>query len=111
MKKPKEDIKRSAPRAKSPREPHQGPNRSEHDRTIPGKRNPEYEKTHARTVNEDEQLKVVNNREDNAQSSREPEPVTNETNSSVAEGIQDENDRVEAGDDQSETNNRSPKVN
>ena len=47
--------------------------REEFERTIPGRRTPETEKQHDRVVNEDEQLKVVNQREDNAQS-RKPLP-------------------------------------
>ena len=39
----------------------------EFERTIPGRRTPLAEKKHGRVVNEDEQLKVVNQREDNAQ--------------------------------------------
>lgn len=111
MNRPKENTKKSAPRSKTPRE-RRGPNRNEDDRTIPGRRNPEYEKIHSRAVNEDEQLKVVNTREDNAQSPPDNSKEENKpTNSSVPEGIQDENERVEAGDDQSDVNDRSPKVN
>jgi hypothetical protein len=111
MNRPKESIKKSAPRSKPSRE-QQGPNRNEHDRSIPDRKNPEYEKIHSRAVNEDEQLKVVNQREDNAQSSPENSKAENDrTNSSIAEGIQDENERMEAGDDQSDSDSRSPKVN
>jgi hypothetical protein len=115
MSRPKETTKKETTK-KSPRSPsreQRGPNKNEHDRSTPGRRNPEYEKLHSRAVNEDEQLKIVNNREDNAQSSsnNNRKTETDATNSSIPEGVQDENDRVEAGDDQSEVNNRSPKVN
>jgi hypothetical protein len=111
MNRPKENIKRSTPRTKPSRD-EQGPNRNENDRSVPGRRNPAYEKIQARAVNEDEQRKVVNQWEDNAQSvspsSRNEEGATN---AAIPEGIQDEKERLEAGEDQSELNNRLPKAN
>ena len=77
----------------------------EFERTIPGSSAPETEKQHDRAVNEDEQLKVVNQREDNAQSRKAPSE--NEEN---ADGSK-ENERLEAADDNNEVNPRSPKVN
>ena len=79
---------------------------AERDRTLPGRRSPGNEKERERLVNEDEQLKVVNNREDNAQSvsaqpDESPHPASQEN----------ENERLEAGYDNSEVNPRQPKVN
>ena len=111
MNRPKENVKRSTSRTKPSRD-EQGPNRNEYDRTVPGRKNPAYEKTNARAVNEDEQRKVVNHQEDNAQSVT-PSFMGEEgaTNAAIPEGIQDEKERLEAGEDQSELNNRSPKAN
>ena len=105
-KNPSENIKRerSQPSAKT-REHERG---DEFERSIPGKRTPEYVKQHDRTVNEDEQQKVVNVREDNAQST--PEPQRNETNESSGTA-ENQNDRLEAGDDNNEVNPRPRKVN
>jgi hypothetical protein len=80
--------------------------REEFERTIPGRRGPEIEKKHERVVNEDEQLKVVNQSEDNAQSRK----TTAEDEESRADGSK-ENERLEAADDNNEVNPRSPKVN
>ena len=80
--------------------------REEFERTIPGRRGPEIEKKHDRVVNEEEQLKVVNQSEDNAQSPN----VTSENEESRADGSK-ENERLEAADDNNEVNPRSPKVN
>jgi hypothetical protein len=111
MNRPKESIKRSTPRTKPSRD-EQGPNRNEYDRIIPVRRNPGNDKTNSRAVNEDEQHKVVNRQEDNAQSVT-PSLSSEEgaTNAAIPEGIQDEKERLEAGEDQSELNNRSPKGN
>jgi hypothetical protein len=89
--------------------------REDHDdytRTIPGRRTPENERRSERVVNEDEQLKVVNEREDNAQSrdnatasGQRSETETNRTDQPH------ENERVEAGDDNNEVHPREPKVN
>ena len=65
------------------------------ERSTPVRRNPESEKRD-RVVNEDEQLKVVNQREDNA--------------GALPDGS-NENERLEAADDNNEVNPRSPKVN
>jgi hypothetical protein len=78
----------------------------EFERTIPGRRPPEIEKKHDRVVNEEEQLKVVNQSEDNAQSRK----VTLENEESPANGSK-ENERLEAADDNNEVHPRSPKVN
>ena len=67
---------------------------------------PETEKQHDRVVNEDEQLKVVNQREDNAQSRK----ATFRKRRKRAGGSK-ENERLEAADDNNEVNPRSPKVN
>ena len=80
--------------------------REEFERTIPGRRTPEIEKKHDRVVNEDEQLKVVNQSEDNAQSRK----ATSENEEAPADGSK-ENERLEAADDNNEVNPRSPKVN
>jgi hypothetical protein len=78
----------------------------EFERSIPGRKTPESEKQHDRVVNEDEQLKVVNQREDNAQS----RDTTSENATSRADGS-NENERLEAADDNNEVHPRSPKVN
>jgi hypothetical protein len=80
----------------------------EAERTVPGRRSPAVEKQRERIVNEDEQLKAVNNREDNAQSSSASTPQE-ETRSAAAQD--NENERLEAGYDNSEVNPRPPKVN
>ena len=80
--------------------------REEFERTIPGRRPPEIEKKHDRVVNEDEQLKVVNQSEDNAQSRN----VTRENEESPADGSK-ENERLEAPDDNNEVHPRAPKAN
>ena len=79
--------------------------RDAEDRTLPGRRSPGNEKQRDRVVNEEEQLKVVNNREDNAQSVNTSPPEEDRT------GSQNENERLEAGYDNSEVNPRPPKVN
>ena len=63
-------------------------------------------KKHDRVVNEDEQLKVVNQSEDNAQSRN----VTSENEEGPADGSK-ENERLEAPDDNNEVNPRAPKAN
>ena len=78
----------------------------EFERTIPGRRTPLAEKKHDRVVNEDEQLKVVNHREDNAQTPK----VDSDKEEGRADGS-NENERLEAADDNNEVNPRSPKVN
>ncbi len=80
--------------------------RDAEDRTLPGTRSVGNEKERKRVVNEDEQLKVVNNREDNAQSVSAP--LTEDNRSSSQEN---ENERLEAGYDNSEVHPRPPKVN
>jgi hypothetical protein len=81
---------------------------TEHDRTLPGRHSPANEKQRARIVNEDEQLKVVNNREDNAQSSSPPADSADQQGTASHES---DNERIEAGYDNSEVNPRPPKVN
>lgn len=76
------------------------------DRTMPGRRSPGNEKERERVVNEDEQLKVVNNREDNAQS-----VDTTPAEDSRPASHENESERLEAGYDNSEVNPRPPKVN
>jgi hypothetical protein len=65
------------------------------------------EKQRERIVNEDEQLKVVNNREDNAQSRGAQTQEENEP----AVSPENESDTLEAGYDNSEVNPRPQKVN
>jgi hypothetical protein len=78
------------------------------DGTVPGRRSPEYEKQHARVLNEDEQNKVVNRREDNAQTSTE---ASSHDVDSFDRPNENQNDRLEAGDDNNEVNPRPRKVN
>jgi len=80
----------------------------ESERTIPGKRTPTVEKQRERMVNEDEQLKTVNNIEDNAQTPAKAE--TSENDKDTSDRPQ-ENERLEAGNDNNEVNPRPPKVN
>lgn len=80
---------------------------AEYERTIPGRRSPDVEKRHERIVNEDEQLKDVNNREDNAQT---PSVAPQEEDLPAATQ-ENENERLEAGYDNSEVHPRPPKVN
>ncbi len=104
MNEPRNPTERSAKKREQPSS--NGRKReAEQDRTLPGRRSPGNEKERERVVNEDEQLKVVNNREDNAQATNTrpketPPPVSQEN----------ENERLEAGDDNSEVNPRQPKV-
>lgn len=105
-KNPSEKIRRERIHASG--QPAEREREPEVQRSIPGKRNPEYVKQHDRAVNEDEQEKVVNVREDNAQS--DPEPQTNEVDDSTGTS-ENQNDRLEAGDDNSEVNPRPRKVN
>ena len=65
------------------------------------------EKQRERIVNEDEQLKVVNNREDNAQSRGAQPQEENELTVSP----ENESETLEAGYDNSEVNPRPQKVN
>ena len=109
MSRPKNPSEKRSPRTRSERA-----NREEYERTIPGSRKtPEYEKQHARVLNEDEQNKVVNRREDNAQAHEE---MYNHDDSSYHHDNSDDrpsenqNDRLEAGDDNSEVNPRPRKV-
>jgi hypothetical protein len=77
------------------------------ERTLPGRHSPATEKQREKIVNEDEQLKVVNNREDNAQSrGTQPQEEHERTASS-----ENESERLEAAYDNSEVNPRPPKVN
>ena len=96
------ERKRTKPSLKSRRREE----REEFERTIPGRSAPDIEKKHDRVVNEEEQLKVVNQSEDNAQSRN----VTQENEEGPADGSK-ENERLEAADDNNEVNPRSPKVN
>jgi hypothetical protein len=80
----------------------------EPERTVPSRRSPVVEKQRERIVNEEEQLKAVNNREDNAQSTSGTLPQEE----TPPAGPQDnESERLEAGYDNSEVNPRPPKVN
>jgi hypothetical protein len=80
---------------------------AESDRTLPSRHSTATEKQRERIVNEDEQMKVVNNREDNAQSRGTQPQEENEP----AASPENESDRLEAGYDNSEVNPRPQKVN
>jgi len=95
------DRNRTRPSPKS----RQRKENEELEKSIPVRKNPESEKRD-RVVNEDEQLKVVNQREDNAQSRK---PVSE--NEGALPDESNENERLEAADDNNEINPRSPKVN
>ncbi len=103
MSRPKNPSAKQSPKAS--RE-----NREEHERTIPGtgNRTPEYVKQNARVVNEDEQNKVVNRREDNAQAQEDSFAYADNSPDRPSEN---QNDRMGAGDDNSEVNPRPRKVN
>jgi hypothetical protein len=102
MKRPKKPEELSRPERIQPA--NEGRRRSEEtSRTIPGRRNIEPERKRGKIVNEDEQLKDVNQREVNAQSNDYPE-------SSQREAPSGEDVRLEAPDDNSEVNPRPRKV-
>ena len=105
MKGPRNPTDRTARTGDRP-SPKTSTRRDAEDRTLPGRRSPGNEKQRERVVNEDEQLKVVNNREDNAQSVNTSPPEENRSSSQ-----ENENERLEAGYDNSEVNPRPPKVN
>jgi hypothetical protein len=114
MKRPKENPNEQTRRSRhqtSNRKNKPGQNSEDFDRTIPGRRTPEYERFSNRTVNEDEQKKAVNNPEDNAQSRGEISENENTSDTQAPYDEENSNERLEAGDDQSEVNPRSPKVN
>lgn len=98
--------KRKGPSSKARKNDHN----EESDRTIPGKRTPTVEKQRERMVNEDEQLKTVNNSEDNAQTPAKAETSENDKDTSDRPR-ENENERLEAGNDNNEVNPRPPKVN
>lgn len=98
--------KRKGPSSKTRKSDH----KEESDRTIPGKRTPSVEKQHDRVVNEDEQLKTVNNSEDNAQTPPRVENPTSDRDTSDRPK-ENENERLEAANDNNEVNPRPPKVN
>ncbi len=83
-------------------------NHEEFQRNNPGRRAPTVEKGRERIVNEDEQLKAVNYREDNAQS-----PAQNLADQEILPSSpqENENERLEAANDNSEVHPRPPKVN
>jgi hypothetical protein len=105
-KKPSEktERKRSKPTSKT----RQRENHDEFQRIIPARRTPVAEKERERIVNEDEQLKDVNYREDNAPS--RAENVSDKENAPSAPQ-ENENERIEAGNDNNEVHPRPPKVN
>ncbi len=110
MRRPKTpaERERSQPhRNQRPSQKEPSENQEDLNRKIPGRRNPEYVKRHERVVNEDEQLKDVNYKEDNAQSSSEATNYDRNTDAPQ----ENENERMEAGDDYSEVNPRPRKVN
>lgn len=80
---------------------------TERDKTLQGRHSSATEKQRERIVNEDEQLKVVNNREDNAQSRGAQPQEENELTVSP----ENESETLEAGYDNSEVNPRPQKVN
>jgi hypothetical protein len=98
------------PAEKNARKESSQPSRRRDDqfnRTIPDSKLPTVERQRERIVNEDEQLKTVNNREDNAQA---PEPTNVRDDERASAPQKNENDRIEAGYDNSEVNPRPPKV-
>jgi hypothetical protein len=105
MSRPKTPVERTENKNKQPSVPNRKRRTEDHERTIPGRRTPEPERKRDRIVNEDEQLKAVNNREDNAQS----QPAGLEHEPEVQSSP--ENIRLEAPDDNSEVNPRLRKVN
>jgi cell division protein FtsN len=112
MKRPKNptgttERKRGRP---SPRTRHRKEDK-DFERTIPARRTPESEKQHDRVVNEDEQLKVVNQREDNAQASTQASNETNPANEKSRADGSNENEHPEAADDNNEVHPRPPKAN
>ena len=106
MKGPRNPKERSSGRKDQP-SPKSRTSTAESDRALPGRPSPATEKQRERIVNEDEQLKVVNNREDNAQS-RGTQPYEENVRTASPEN---ESERLEAGYDNSEVNPRPPKVN
>ena len=107
-KNPTEKIARKRNRP-SPRT-RQREDREEYTRSIPGGRAPENERKRERVVNEDEQQKVVNVTEDNAQT-RENSPAQGQAAETDHASRPHENERLEAADDNNEVHPREPKVN
>lgn len=108
MSRPKTPIERTEYKRRQPSSTgRRREEKEEYERTIPGRRTPEPEKKTERIVNEDEQLKAVNNREDNAQSRHDTPRNEDELKSSNEDG----NERLEASDDNAEVNPRLRKVN
>lgn len=105
MSRPKTPVERTENKNKQPSGPSRKRGMEGYERTIPGRRTPEPERKRDRIVNEDEQLKAVNIREDNAQS--QPTDLENEPDVQSSP----ENERLEAPDDNSEVNPRLRKVN
>lgn len=103
---PRNPTERSARKRANP-SPKTRTRDTDHERTLPGRQSPANEKQRERIVNEDEQLKVVNNREDNAQSPSSPVDSNNQDTPSR----ESNNERLEAGYDNSEVDPRPPKVN
>lgn len=107
MSRPKRPIERERTK-KEPSSKARSPERPEEDeRTVPGRRTPEYVKQEERVVNEDEQLKATNYREDNAQTTSE----RSQEDSHMNQPLESQNERIEAGDDYSEVDPRPRKVN
>jgi hypothetical protein len=107
MSRPKRPIERERTRKEPSPKTRSSEHHEEHERTVPGRRNPEYVKQEERVVNEDEQQKATNYREDNAQTASDR---TQEENH-MQQPRENENERIEAGDDYSEVDPRPRKVN
>ena len=106
MNRPKNPTEKKRKRNKP--SPTKRENHEEFQRTIPGRRTPAVEKGRERIVNEDEQLKAVNYREDNAQS---PAQNLADQENLPASPEQNESERTEAPNDNNEVHPRPPKVN
>ena len=103
MSRPKTPVEKTENKNR-PSGPNGKNNTEAYERTISERRAPEPERKRHRLVNEDEQLKAVNVREDNAQSQS---PAEHEPEAKSSE----ETIRLEAPDDSGEVNPRLRKVN
>lgn len=107
MNRPKNPTEKPERKKRDPSSKTRG-GKPEYERSSPGRRSPGVEKQQERIVNEDEQSKAVNKREENAQTAS-ASPAETERPPSVAQ--ENEIERTEAGYDNSEVNPRPPKVN
>lgn len=115
MIRPKENPSQRRPSPRQPSAPNKQ-NPEDLDRPGPGRRTSEYDRQSSRGLNTDQQRKVVNERDPNAQS-QDSNPRNDNTTDSTESSSRSEvpsdnsNERIEAPDDQNEVNPRSPKVN